>query len=102
MKGEGAADLKVGDKIAVTGQLTRYYKAATEDKPELDKIEFNSGCTFVLVTEEGGDDTTGDDTTGDDTQVPETSDITMFAIVIVAALSATTLAVLVIGKKKLF
>lgn len=107
MKGEGAADLKVGDKIAVTGQLTRYYKAATEDKPELDKIEFNSGCTFVLVTEEGGDDntgddTTGDDTTGDDTQVPETSDITMFTIVIVAALSATTLAVLVIGKKKLF
>ena len=126
MKGEGAADLKVGDIISVTGQLTRFYREATEDKAELDKIEFNSGCTFVpYVAEEGGDDTTGDDTTGDDTtgddttgddttgddttgddttggnEPPKTSDITMIAVMIVAVLSATTVAVMVIGKKKL-
>ncbi len=108
LKGEGAENLAVGDVIAVTGQLTRYYKAATEDKPELDKIEFTSGCTFVPATIEGGDDTTGDDTTGDDTtddntnQPPQTSDMTMIAVMIVAILSATSVAVLVIGKKKLF
>ncbi len=131
MKGEGAADLKVGDIISVTGQLTRFYREATEDKAELDKIEFNSGCTFVpYVAEEGGDDTTDDDTTGDDTtgddttgddttgddttgndttgdnttggnEPPKTSDITMIAVMIVAVLSATTVAVMVIGKKKL-
>ena len=46
MKGEGAENLKVGDTISVTGVLTRYYKEATAEKPELDKIEFNTGCTF--------------------------------------------------------
>jgi hypothetical protein len=108
LKGEGAENLAVGDVIAVTGQLTRYYKPATEDKPELDKIEFNSGCTFVPATIEDGDDTTGDDNTGDDNtddntnQPPQTSDMTMIAVMIVAILSATTVAVMVIGKKKLF
>ena len=106
MKGEGAENLQVGDVIDVTGQLTRYYKAATEDKAELDKIEFTTGCTFVMHVE-GGDDTTGgdtgDDTTGGDNtnQPPQTSDMTMIAVMIVAVLSATSVAVLVIGKKKL-
>jgi hypothetical protein len=47
LKGDGAANLKVGDTITVTGVLTRYYKDATEDKPVLDKIEFNAGSTFT-------------------------------------------------------
>ena len=41
MKGTGAADLKVGDVIAVTGNITNYNGT----------IEFTSGCTFVLVEE---------------------------------------------------
>ena len=47
LKGTGADKLKVGDTITVTGVLTRYYKAATDEKPEVDKVEFNSGCTFT-------------------------------------------------------
>ena len=46
LKGEGAESLNVGDTITVTGVLTRYYKEATDEKPELDKIEFGAGCTL--------------------------------------------------------
>ncbi len=42
MKGDGAADLAVGDKITVTGNITNYNGT----------VEFNSGCTFVPVVEE--------------------------------------------------
>ena len=49
MKGEGADALEVGDIITVNGTLKRYYKAATEDKPELDKIEFDTGCVLLSV-----------------------------------------------------
>ncbi len=46
LKGEGAADLKVGDVITVTGQLLRYVnKDGTTNK-----IEFNSGCQLIAVT----------------------------------------------------
>ena len=49
MKGEGAENLVVGDTITVTGTLKRYYKEATEEKPELDKIEFDTGCILEAV-----------------------------------------------------
>ena len=39
MKGEGAATLAVGDTITVTGTIKNYYGT----------IEFDQGCTFVLV-----------------------------------------------------
>ena len=46
LKGEGAATLKVGDVITVTGELLRYVnKDGTTDK-----IEFNSGCQLIAVT----------------------------------------------------
>lgn len=34
---------KVGDKVKVTGNILHYYKAATEDKPELHTIEIKKG-----------------------------------------------------------
>ena len=46
MKGDDAATVAEGDTITVTGVLKRYYKEAAEDKPEVDKIEFDAGCTL--------------------------------------------------------
>ena len=48
MTGEGAETIKVGDMITVTGMIKRYCKEATEDRPAVDKIEFDSGCTFTF------------------------------------------------------
>ncbi|MBO4413968.1 MAG: hypothetical protein J5830_04610 [Clostridia bacterium] len=50
MKGEGAADLKVGDVITVTGVL-KDYKGTKE---------FDAGCTFVPYDESGNDQPGGD------------------------------------------
>ena len=41
---------KVGDKVKVTGNILHYYKAATEDKPELHTIEIKKG-DFEFVAE---------------------------------------------------
>ncbi len=41
---------KVGDKVKVTGNILHYYKAATEDKPELHTIEIKKG-DFEFVSE---------------------------------------------------
>lgn len=42
---------KVGDKVKVTGNILHYYKAATEDKPELHTIEIKKGdFEFVSKT----------------------------------------------------
>lgn len=42
---------KVGDKVKVTGNILHYYKAATEDKPELHTIEIKKG-DFEFVSPE--------------------------------------------------
>lgn len=48
---KGGQDLKVGDKVAVTGNLQHYYKAAEEEKPEKHGYQTNAGATYTLVTE---------------------------------------------------
>lgn len=42
---------KVGDKVKVTGNILHYYKAATEDKPELHTIEIKKGDFEFVSTE---------------------------------------------------
>lgn len=42
---------QVGDKVKVTGNILHYYKAATEDKPELHTIEIKKG-DFEFVSPE--------------------------------------------------
>ena len=42
MKGDGAADLAVGDTITVTGVIKNYVHSSGDSE-----IEFDSGCTFV-------------------------------------------------------
>jgi hypothetical protein len=42
MKGEGAAALKVGDVITVSGTIKNYQHSSGECE-----VEFDSGCTFV-------------------------------------------------------
>ena len=39
-------DVPVGTKVWIVGNLYRYYKAATEDKPEIDLIEISDGTVF--------------------------------------------------------
>jgi len=70
MKGEGAADLKVGDVITVTGSIQNYNGT----------IEFTSGCTFTFA---------GNVPTGD-------SALIAIALTAIAALSCAV----VVGKKK--
>lgn len=48
---KGGETLKVGDKVAVTGNLMHYYKAATEDQAEKHGYQTNAGATFTIVSE---------------------------------------------------
>ncbi len=48
---KGGQDLKVGDKVAVKGNLTHYYQAATDDKKEKHSYQMNAGATYTIVTE---------------------------------------------------
>ncbi len=48
---KGGQDLKVGDKVAVTGNLQHYYKAAEEDKPEKHGYQTNAGATYEIINE---------------------------------------------------
>lgn len=48
---KGGQDLKVGDKVAVTGNLQHYYKAAEEEKPEKHGYQTNAGATYVIINE---------------------------------------------------
>ena len=48
---KGGKDLKVGDKVAVKGNLMHYYKAATDDKDEKHAYQMNAGATYTIVTE---------------------------------------------------
>lgn len=57
MKGTDADKIKVGDTITVTGTLTNFWQAASEDgtKPERSIIEFKTGCTLDRYTPAGGE-----------------------------------------------
>ncbi len=48
---KGGQDLKVGDKVAVTGNLQHYYKAAEEEKPEKHGYQTNAGATYEIISE---------------------------------------------------
>lgn len=48
---KGGQDLKAGDKVAVTGNLQHYYKAAEEDKPEKHGYQTNAGATYEIISE---------------------------------------------------
>lgn len=48
---KGGQDLKVGDKVAVTGNLQHYYKAAEEDKLEKHGYQTNAGATYEIISE---------------------------------------------------
>lgn len=59
---KGGADLHVGDKVAVTGFIQHYYKAATETAEEVELIETVAGATYVLVSADAIDNVkTGSD-----------------------------------------
>ncbi len=60
LKGDGIANLEVGDTIKITGELMNYRNS---DGTGL--VEFHSGCTFVLVSSgSGGDSGSGSGTVG--------------------------------------
>ncbi len=47
---KGGADLKVGDKVVVTGYIQHYYKAATDEQPEVELVETVAGATYELLS----------------------------------------------------
>ncbi len=77
MKGEGAADLAVGDKITVTGKITNYKGT----------VEFDAGTTFVMA--DGGQQE----------EIPNKGD-NFLPIAIVLFAGVALVAVGVVGKKK--
>ena len=78
LKGDGAADLAVGDTITVTGKLLNYNG----------KVQFDAGCKLDKVVKNN---------------VPPTGDNAMAApVAILMVLSITGLAVITVGKKKFF
>lgn len=62
LKGEGAAALAVGDVITVTGELLHYVNS----DGTTDKIEFNSGCQLVAVSEGSGNEEAGNNGSGNE------------------------------------
>lgn len=48
---KGGQDLKVGDKVAVKGNIMHYYQAATDSKEEKHAYQMNAGATYTIVTE---------------------------------------------------
>lgn len=46
----GGADLQVGDKILLTGKITHYYKAATEEKPEVHGFQTPAGAIYEILS----------------------------------------------------
>ena len=53
-KASTEVDIPVGTKVQIVGNLYHYYKAATEDKPEIDLVEISNGKAIV-VAEQGID-----------------------------------------------
>lgn len=52
-RAKGGKDVTVGTKVIVTGNLLHYYKAATEEKPELHSYQMNAGATIEIISAEG-------------------------------------------------
>ena len=58
---KGGADIKVGDKVIVTGNLTHYYKAATEEGQEdTHTYETTAGATYEIIPESAVENVTID------------------------------------------
>lgn len=53
-KASTEVDIPVGTKVQIVGNLYHYYKAATENKPEIDLVEISNGKAIV-VAEQGID-----------------------------------------------
>ena len=53
-KASTEVDIPVGTKVQIVGNLYHYYKAATDDKPEIDLVEISNGKAIV-VAEQGID-----------------------------------------------
>lgn len=85
LKGDGAADLKVGDKITVTGSICNYKGT----------VEFNSGCTFVPVADET---TEAPSTTAPDSSTETGDNSVFFAAVSLAVIAIAGTAI--IGRKR--
>ena len=45
----GGEDIVLGAKVVVTGKITHYYKAATEEKPEVHGYQTPAGATYELL-----------------------------------------------------
>lgn len=56
-KASTEVDIPVGTKVQIVGNLYHYYKAATDDKPEIDLVEISNGKAIV-VAEQGIDQIT--------------------------------------------
>lgn len=50
--GKTSVDIAVGTKVYCTGRIQHYYKAATDEKPEIDLIELASGGKISLTDPE--------------------------------------------------
>lgn len=48
----GGEDIVLGAKVVVTGKINHYYKAATEEKPEVHGYQTPAGATYEIVTPE--------------------------------------------------
>jgi len=56
-KASTEVDIPVGTKVQIVGNLYHYYKAATEEKPEIDLVEISNGKA-IIVAEQGIDQIT--------------------------------------------
>ena len=88
--------LAVGDKVDVVAVLSCYN----------DTLQLRNDEAADIVKVSAGDDNTGDDNTGDD-NTDNTPDATgdntaIVAMISVMAIAVTVLAVLVVGKKRMF
>ena len=96
--------LAVGDKIDVVASLSCYNDTLQLRNDEATDIVKSTTTGGETGGETGGDNTTGGETGGDNTQNPDdTGDNTaIVAMTTVMVLSVAALAVLVIGKKRMF
>lgn len=46
---KGGADLKVGDKVAVKGNVMHFWQAATDTKEEKHAYQMNAGATYEII-----------------------------------------------------
>ena len=53
-KAKTEVDIPVGSKVQIIGNLYHYYKAAVDEKPEIDIVEISEGQA-IIVPQEGID-----------------------------------------------